>query len=159
MGKTRTEPTGTRALLVCSGGGHLAQLHRLEPWWGSLERLWVTFDQADARSLLADEAVVWAYHPTTRHLGNLVRNAFLAWRTVRTFKPDVVVSNGAGVALPFFLVARLLGVRTAYFEVYDRIDSATLTGRLCKPFTDAFLLQWDEQRRVYPEATVIGRLY
>ena len=102
---------------------------------------------------------MWAYHPTTRHLGNLVRNAFLAWRTVRTFKPDVVVSNGAGVALPFFLVARLLGVRTAYFEVYDRIDSATLTGRLCKPFTDAFLLQWDEQRRVYPEATVIGRLY
>ena len=148
-----------RVLLVCSGGGHLAQLHRLAPWWEAGERRWVTFDQPDVRSLLAGEDVVWAYAPTTRNAKNLVRNAYLAWREVRRYRPDVVVSDGAGVALPFFVVARLRKVATVYLEVYDRIDSATLTGKLCRPFSDLFLLQWDEQRRAYPHGTVIGRLY
>ena len=42
-----------KAMLVCSSGGHLLQLHRLKPWWVKRERVWVTFDMPDSRSLLA----------------------------------------------------------------------------------------------------------
>jgi beta-1,4-N-acetylglucosaminyltransferase len=70
----------------------------------------------------------------------------------------VVVSSGAGVAFPFFLLARLRGHKTVYVEVYDRIDTATMTGRLCYPLSDLFLLQWEEQRRNYPKGVVIGGL-
>ena len=52
----------------------------------------------------------------------------------------------------------LFGKRTVYVEVYDRIDSATMTGRLCYPFSNLFLLQWEEQRRSYPKGVVIGSL-
>jgi UDP-N-acetylglucosamine:LPS N-acetylglucosamine transferase len=71
----------------------------------------------------------------------------------------MVVSDGAGVALPFFVIARLLGIKTIYIEVYDRIDSPSLTGRLCRPLTNLFLVQWEEQKRFYPRATLIGRLF
>src|SRR5262249_47150033 len=141
-----------RVALVASSGGHLAQLHALKPWWSEHDRLWVTFDKPDSRSLLADERVVWAYHPTTRNVVNLVRNAFLALRVLRTERPDVVVSDGAGVALPFFLAGKLFGAKTVYVEVYDRIDSRTMTGRLCRPFSDLFCVQWDEQRALYPRS-------
>jgi hypothetical protein len=148
----------TVALLVCSSGGHLTQLHNLRGWWSGVERTWVTFDKADARSLLEGEHVVWAHHPTTRNVPNLVRNAILAWRTIRRVRPDVVVSTGAGVAVPFFAIGKLLGCKTVYVEVFDRVDSATLTGRLCAPFADRFLLQWEEQRSVYPKGEVVGPL-
>ena len=118
----------------------------------------MTFEKLDSTSLLAGEQVAWAHHPTTRNLANLVRNARLAWRLLRSYRPDGVVSSGAGVAFPFFLLARLLGKRTVYVEVYDRLDSSTMTGRLCYPLSDLFLLQWDEQRRNYPKGTVIGSL-
>jgi UDP-N-acetylglucosamine:LPS N-acetylglucosamine transferase len=147
-----------RVLLACSSGGHLIQLHNLRPWWERQDRMWVTFSKLDSRSLLVGERVAWAHHPTTRNLPNLVRNLLLAWRLLRSFRPDVVVSSGAGVAFPFFLVARLLGQKTVYVEVYDRIDSATMTGRLCYPFSNLFLLQWEEQRRSYPKGVVIGSL-
>jgi UDP-N-acetylglucosamine:LPS N-acetylglucosamine transferase len=147
-----------KVALVCSSGGHLAQLHRLEPWWREHERVWVTFGTADATSLLADERAIWAHHPTTRNPPNALRNLWLAWRVLRAERPDVVVSDGAGVAVPFFVVARLLGVRTVYLEVVDRIDSRTLTGRLVYPFTDLFLAQWAEQARLYPRAVDIGAL-
>ena len=75
------------------------------------------------------------------------------------WRPDVVVSDGAGVAFPFFIVARLLRIPTVYLEVYDRIDSPTLTGRLCRPLSSLFLVQWEEQSRFYPGARVIGGLF
>ena len=148
-----------RLLLVSSSGGHLAQLHVLRDWWGRHDTRWVTFDTDHARSLLAGEPVVWAHHPTTRNIPNLLRNLLLAVRTLRRDRPDVVVSTGAGVALPFFLLARLMRIPTAYLEVYDRIETPTLTGRLCAPLSDVFLLQWEEQRAVYPQGVVVGQVY
>lgn len=146
------------ALFVCSSGGHLAQLLSLRPWWGERDRTWVTFATPDAVSLLDGERVFWAHRPTTRNVGNLLRNALLSVRVFRHARPGVVVSTGAGVAFPFFLLARVAGVPTVYIEVYDRIDSLTLTARLCRPFTSLFLVQWEEQRRLCPEAVVIGGL-
>lgn len=147
-----------KVVLVCSSGGHLAQLYRMRETWSSHERLWVTFDTPDALELLADEPVVWAHHPTTRNLPNAARNLWLAVRLFLRQRPDVVVSDGAGVAFPFFLAAKLVGAKTAYVEVYDRIDTPTLTGRLCYPLSDLFCVQWEEQRNLYPRARLIGTL-
>ena len=120
-------------LLVGSSGGHLAQLLSVAPLWDAQRRSYVTFDTQDAVSLLGDESVTWAHHPTTRNVRNLVRNSVLAVRELRRRRPDVVVSTGAAVAFPFFLAARVMRIPTVYVEVYDRIDSPTLTGRLCRP--------------------------
>jgi UDP-N-acetylglucosamine:LPS N-acetylglucosamine transferase len=147
-----------RVLLVGSSGGHLAQLIALRSWWEDRERRWVTFRTPDAVSLLGAEDVDWAHHPTTRNVGNLLRNSALAWRVLRQYRPDVIVSTGAAVALPFFLWGRLSGVTTVYVEVYDRVDSATLTGRLCHPLTDLFLVQWEEQLSLYRSAELTGPL-
>ncbi len=135
-----------RVLLVASAGGHLAHLTWLRPWWSRHTRTWVTFDRADARARLAGEDVVWAHHPTNRHPGNLVRNTALAWRTVRRVRPDVVVSTGGGVALPFLGIARAVGAKTAFLEVYDRVDTLSLTGRLVAPWVDGLLLQHEAQQ-------------
>jgi len=145
-----------KILLVASDGGHLAQLLPLEDWWRRHDRHWVTFQKPDAEAALAGEQVTWAHHPVTRNLPNAVRNLGLAVRTLRRLRPDVVVSTGAGVSLPFFVVARFLRIRTVYIEVFDRIDSPTLTGRLSYPLSDAMCGQWPQQLAIYPEAVVIG---
>jgi UDP-N-acetylglucosamine:LPS N-acetylglucosamine transferase len=147
-----------KILLVCSTGGHLTQLYRLRPWWQAHERAWVTFDDPQSRSLLRGEQVIPAFSPTTRNVPNAIRNLHLAFRVLRTQRPDVIISDGAGVAFPFFLIAAAFGVRTVYLEVYDRIKQPTMTGRLCYPITELFLLQWAEQARHYPRGRVIGCL-
>jgi beta-1,4-N-acetylglucosaminyltransferase len=147
-----------KVLLACSPGGHLAQLYQLRRWWDRHERTWVTSGHPQAVSLLRGERVIPAFAPTTRNLPNAIRNLWLAIRVIRAERPDVVISDGAGVAVPFFVVARLLGVRTVYLEVYDRISRPTLTGRLCYPLSGLFLLQWPEQAVSYPRGKVIGCL-
>lgn len=147
---------GYHVLLVASTGGHLAQLLEMGAWWGRHERTWVTFDKADARSSLAGERVIHAHHPTTRNVGNALRNLRLARQVIHDVRPDLVVSTGAGVAAPFFLVARLHRIDSLYIEVYDRIDTTTLTGRMCRPLSSAFCVQWREQEQLYPGAERVG---
>lgn len=144
--------------LVGSSGGHLTHLLALRTWWERHDRFWVTFDKPDATSALTDERVYWCHHPTNRNLPNLVRNTGLAWRVLRDQRPDVIVSSGAAVAVPFFFVGKTLRARTVYLEVYDRIDSPTLTGRLVHPITDRFYVQWPEQLHLYRNARLAGEL-
>jgi len=147
-----------RALLVGSSGGHLAQLLALAPLWPRENRHWVTFDTADAVSQLVAEDVTWAHHPTTRNVRNLARNTALARRVVAEQQPDVIVSTGAAVAYPFFLMGRAKKIPTVYVEVYDRIDSRTMTGRLCRPLSTRFCVQWKEQQHLYPGSVLVGPL-
>lgn len=156
---TSSVPGGSEhVLFVASGGGHLAQLLALRPWWEHRRRTWVTFDNLDTRSKLEGEIVIHAFSPTTRNLKNLARNTVLALWTLPRIRPDLVVSTGAAVAVPFFVVAKLLGVPAVFIEVFDRIDTRTLTGRICYPFAEVFIVQWDQQRHLYPRARVIGSL-
>ncbi|MGO4120946.1 PssD/Cps14F family polysaccharide biosynthesis glycosyltransferase [Arthrobacter sp. YAF16] len=158
-GPRAATPGTERILLVGSSGGHLAQLMSLRPWWSAHERAWVTFPTEDAKSNLeAETDVSWAFSPTTRNIPNLLRNAWLAYLVIRRFLPTVVVSTGAGSAFPFFVAARALGIATVYIEVFDRVESPTLTGRLCRPFSDLMLVQWRDQLGLYPDAQLLGRL-
>ncbi|WP_245580237.1 PssD/Cps14F family polysaccharide biosynthesis glycosyltransferase [Arthrobacter castelli] len=151
-------PDERHVLLIASTGGHLAQLLELKPWWQMYRRTWVTFDKADARSALTNEEVVFAHHPTTRNAKNAVLNFFLAVRFLLRNRPSLVVSTGAGVALPFFIVARLFNVPTIYLEVFDRVDTHTLSGLLCRPLASAFCVQWPSQQDLYPGSECIGTL-
>ncbi len=147
-----------RLMFACSAGGHLAQLLRLEPWYSAHDVRWVTFDLPDAISLLPGEDVVWAHHPTTRSVKNLVRNTFIAVREIARMRPDVIVSSGAAIAVPFFWIGKLFGAKTVYVEVIDRIDTRTLTARLVSPVTDVIAAQDPAQLEQFPGSHLIGKL-
>ena len=145
--------------MVCSSGGHLLLLHVLDKFWKAHDRFWVTFKKPDAQSLLKDEKTYWAYFPTNRNFFNLIRNFFVAIRVLFKEKPDIIVSTGAGVAIPFFFIGKLLRKKLVFIEAYERINNPSLTGRIVYRITDAFILQWDEQKKHYPRGIVLGQIF
>ena len=162
MNEDRREvPEGSGAgeiALVCSSGGHLRELYALRSSWEGREHFWVTFPTPDAVGLLSGETSLWAFHPTNRSLFNLVRNTFLALRILRRERPALVVSTGAGVGVPFLLVAKIFGIPTLFIESLTRVKNLSLTGRLVYPWVDRFLVQWEELAALYPKALFRGRV-
>jgi beta-1,4-N-acetylglucosaminyltransferase len=134
----------------------LLQLLALREAWRGFDHVWVTSDRSDARSLLADERVVYAYWPTSRNLKNLVRNTFLAWSVVRRVRPAVVLSTGAATAVPFAWIGRLHGARVVYVESVTRIRSPSLSCRLIAPVASRIYVQWPELRNALPRARYAG---
>ncbi len=144
---------------VGSSGGHLMQLYMLKPFWKDKERFWVTFDKEDANSLLQGERVYHCCYPTNRSVKAFVKNTILAWKVLKTEKPDLIISSGAAVAVPFFYIGKMRGMKLAYIEVFDRMNSATMSGRLVYPITNVFIVQWEEMKKVYPKAINLGSIF
>jgi beta-1,4-N-acetylglucosaminyltransferase len=146
-------------LLVCSTGGHLLQLMALRAAWEPFSRRWVTFDKSDARSLLRNETVTFAHGPTNRSLRNLLRNLLVAWRVVAATRPRVLLTTGAGVAVPFAWVARLRGARVIYVESLARIEGPSLSYRLIAPVASRRYVQWPELAETLPGARFVGAVF
>mgnify|MGYP004458328011 FL=1 len=145
--------------LVGSSGGHLRHLYLLKPYWKNKDRFFVTFDKEDARSILKNEKVYKCYYPTNRNIKNLIRNTFLAFKILKKERPDIIISTGAAVAVPFFYIGKLFKIKTVYIEVFDRIDKPTLTGKLVYPVTDKFIVQWEDMKKVYKKAVNLGSIF
>jgi beta-1,4-N-acetylglucosaminyltransferase len=147
---------GRPCLLVASSGGHLLQLHRIAESLPEVNRKWVTFKAPDAESLLENEDVTYAFSPTNRSIPNLLRNLRLAWRMVWRERPAVIISTGAGVAVPFCWIGRLLGARIIFVDSLTRVKGPSLSGRLVMPFTHRYLVQWEELAERHPKAEYFG---
>ena len=148
-----------KVCLVGSSGGHLTHLMRLKQWWINKDRFWVTFNKEDAKSQLVDEKCYWCYYPTNRNIKNLIKNTFLAIKVLIKEKPDLIVSSGAAPSIPFFFIGKIMGAKLVYIEVYDRIDTPTVTGKLLYPICDKFIIHWEEQRVFYPKAVLLEGLF
>ena len=131
----------------------------LKPFLENKDRFWVTFDKEDARSLLKGEKVYSCYYPTNRNVKNLLKNTAVAWKVLRKERPDLIISSGAAVAVPFFYLGKLLGAKLIYIEVFDRIDKPTMTGKMVYPVTDQFVVEWEEMKKVYPKAINLGSIF
>jgi UDP-N-acetylglucosamine:LPS N-acetylglucosamine transferase len=129
---------------------------QLRPFWKQHQRRWVTFDTATTRAALEGEPVTWAHSPTNRNLPNLIRNAWLSWRVLRTSKPDVILSTGAGVAVPFLILGKLLGCRTVFVESITRIETLSLSAMLVLPFLDVLYVHWPQLQTRYPRAVLVS---
>lgn len=134
-------------------------LYMLKTFWQNKERFWVTFDKDDASSLLSDEKTYHCYYPTNRSLKALIINTFLAFKILLKEKPDLIISSGAAVAVPFFYIGKLLGAKLIYIEVFDRVNKPTLSGKLVYPITDRFIVEWEEMKKVYPKAINLGCIF
>jgi UDP-N-acetylglucosamine:LPS N-acetylglucosamine transferase len=145
-----------RLLLVASSGGHFRALLQLEPFWGLHRRTWVTFaTPTTGQELAGENDVVWAHSPTNRNLPNLLRNAVLAFRLLRRRRPDVILTTGAGVAVPFLILGRLMGIRTVFIESITRTETLSLSARLALPFLDVLYVHWPRLQIRYPMAELV----
>ncbi len=144
---------------VGSSGGHLTHLYMLKPFWKDKDRFWCTFDKEDAKSLLEGEVMYPVYYPSNRSIKALIINTFRAIKILNKEHPDIIISSGAAPAIPFFWIGKMMGTKNVYIEVFDRIDKATISGKLCYPVADVFVVQWEEMKKVYPKAVNLNSIF
>ena len=70
-------------------------------------------------------------------------------------RPQLVLSTGAGVVVPFIILAKLCGIQTAFIESFTRVKELSLSARLVLPFLDALYVQWEQLQAKYPQAKLI----
>lgn len=129
--------------LVCTHGGHLTETLQLLDAFEGHQIFFVTHQSArdddvqriapaylstsiDAKPM----RLLWAFFWS---LGILIRE-----------KPNVILSLGAEIAIPFFLWGKLLRIKTIYIESWCRLEELSITGKLVYSLVDEFWVQWPQ---------------
>lgn len=131
--------------LVSSHGGHLTELLELAPAFVDCNIFYYCYDADTTRRL--PNAYLTPNRPYSPwyFLVNLVR----LWRIFGKERPNFLVSTGAEIAIPAFIVAKLRGVRSLYIECGAQVTHPSLTGRIVVHLADQFLVQWPELLPAY----------
>lgn len=109
--------------------------------------------------MLKDEdEVAWAYYPTNRNIINLIKNLGLAWQLLRKERPDVIISSGAGVGVPFIWLGALMGIETIFIESITFTERCSLSARLVSPFVDHYYVQWPALAEKFAKASYHGQV-
>jgi UDP-N-acetylglucosamine:LPS N-acetylglucosamine transferase len=74
-------------------------------------------------------------------------------------RPHIIVSTGSEIALPAFLIGKLLfRSKVIYMECFTRIETLSGTGKVVYRLSHLFLVQWPELAAKYERASYEGRL-
>ena len=134
--------------IACSAGGHLTEMLQLEEAFREREHFFVTFKREDSRELARRERVFFVADPGRSPL-KLAKNILQSISLFARERPDVIITTGAGVAVPLCYLSKLFGKKLIYIESFCRIKDPSLTGRLLYPAADLFLVQWKETLASY----------
>jgi UDP-N-acetylglucosamine:LPS N-acetylglucosamine transferase len=145
-----------KLLLVCNPGGHFSTMMGLKSFWSAYQREWVTYPKFDTQTLGDKEVVHWVKMQEARMLGRACINFLNALSILRKSKPDLLISTGAGLAVPFILASKLYGIKTVFIESISRSSSLSLSGRIVYYLVDEFYVQWPECVERYPKAQYKG---
>lgn len=120
-----------KLLMVAATGGHLTQLIRLAPRFGTSERsVWVTFDTEQSRSMLADKETLYVPYISPRDWKGTIGAFRKISKYLKGHDFEGVYSTGAAVALAAFLQPKLRKTQKTYIESVSRTEGPSLTGRL-----------------------------
>lgn len=79
-------------------------------------------------------------------------------------KPDVLIINGPGTAVPLCYISTLLNylflsnTKIIYIESLARVNGLSVSGKLCYPLAHKFLVQWEPIHKLYPRSEYYGVL-
>lgn len=127
--------------LACSSGGHLIELLPLKSAFEEYESFWITFKSPITEKTLKSERFYLVEDPI-RNVIKFLKLTLVSFLIFLKEKPDVVITTGAGVAVPFCLISKIFGKKLIYIESFCRTQSPSSTGKILYPISDLFLIQW-----------------
>jgi UDP-N-acetylglucosamine:LPS N-acetylglucosamine transferase len=153
-----------RICLIASQGGHMKQMHLLEKCYKEYPYFLITVRNKEA--IKACDHYETHYFVTNICEGRWKKSFFSLlkafWEVYKIYccqKPTLVISTGSGIAVPGFIVAKLMKIKTIYVEAGAKVYTLSKTGRVCYCISDLFFVQHLPLARKYSKAIYKGILY
>lgn len=151
-----------KVVFVCSSGGHLSEMLKLEQLFNEYEYILVT-EKTDVTEKIKEKynMTFFKYGPNkniVKYIWAIIYNILVCLNVIIKFKPNTVISTGAQVGGIMCLFAKLFGKKVIYIESLAKVDSLSTTGKNVYRFADKFYVQWESLAQKYDKAEYIGRL-
>lgn len=154
-----------RIILICSDGGHLAQILELNEWFAKYDYLLVT-EKSEATLPLEEQyniAYLRGRSKGKRRDFNffliLIFNSFLSLKLLISHYPKMIITTGSHTAIPMCMLGRLFAVKVVYILSFARISSKAFSANIIYPIANKFLVQWPGMKKYYKKGIYLGGIY
>ena len=139
-------------------GGHLTQMMLLKDAFRGHTTFTVTY-QSDVTGELENTYVLPHYGERSRIILTLVSAFIGAIHILLREKPNIIVTTGSEIAIPFAYLGKMLGMKVIFVDTLTRVKTKSFTGMAVYPIADLFLVQWPEMTSRYgAKAICAGRI-
>ena len=140
--------------IVSSAGGHLVQCLKLLPILKKHKIFVITFEKTPLKILLKGMKTYLIENPKRNPIKYIVFTPKFLDILINE-NPDVVITTGAGVAVPICLFAKFFfNSKIIFIESFSRIYKPSTTGKILYNFADLFFVQWSKLREKYGEKAI-----
>lgn len=152
-------------MLICSDGGHLAQILELKEMFIQYDYLLVT-EKTPVTILLKDNYKI-AYlksrskgkHRHLNFIGMLATNFFLSLRLLLRHYPKAIITTGSHTAVPMCFLGKLFRCKIIWILSFARVNSRAFSADIVYPISDRFIVQWPEMQHAYKKSIFLGGIY
>ncbi|MEM5878043.1 MAG: PssD/Cps14F family polysaccharide biosynthesis glycosyltransferase [Candidatus Aenigmatarchaeota archaeon] len=146
--------------ISCSMGGHLVEVLQLKNVYKKYNYFYLTFYKKGLVDEIKGEKIYFVENPG-RNIIKLLKNILQTFFVLKKEKPDIIISTGAGSAVPSIIIGKLLfNAKIIFIESFARINTKSLSGIIAYPFSDLFLVQWKNMLKLYgKKALYRGAVY
>lgn len=152
-------------MFISSTGGHLNEMMQLKKMFDRYDyhivtektksNLWLEKKYKNRVDFLTfgtkDHMITYPF--------KLLYNCFKSIYIYIKVHPDYIITTGAHTAGPMCCIGKILGSKIIYIESFANISTKTVTGKLLYPIADKFIVQWENMKKLYPNATYGGWIF
>ena len=146
-----------RVVGISSGGGHLSELQLAMPLSLKNEAIYITSKNCHTMRTLEAYKCYFIVDPHSSIIKYII-NAIQAFLLFMVIKPKIIISTGAGIAIPFMIIGKVFGSRLIFIETGARVYTTSKTGKFMYKYADKYFVQYKELLKHYPSAT-LGSLH
>lgn len=142
--------------IVSSCGGHLREVREFKSVYGLYDHFYVL--NHSVRLPKDMEGKTYFIRHSERDW-KFFLNLWEAWYILKKEHPQLILSTGAGPAVPFALVGKVFRIPNIFVEGSSQVTRPSLAGRIMYYLADKFFYQWEPLQKYFPKAILGGRLF
>lgn len=143
-----------KVCIACSAGGHLIEVLQVKEAYKNYDYFFLTFYRKGIIDEIKNEKKYFITDPR-RNIILFFKSFFETAKIIFKEKPKVVISTGAGVALPAIILSKLfLRSKIIFIESFTRIHEPSLSGKISYYFSDLFFVQWKQLLKAYGKKAI-----
>ena len=154
-----------KIILVCSDGGHLAQVLELEEMFQRYDYLIITEKTPATAPLQGKYNILFLKGRSegTKRSLNFIYTLFVnlarSFKILITHYPKAIITTGSHTAVPICILGKFLRIKVIWILSFARINTRARSADVIYPLADRFIVQWKSVQNLYPKSIYLGGIY
>ncbi len=143
--------------IIASAGGHLTEAIKATSLIKEYSKFYVTFHIEHIPASLSNEKYYLVEDPHIS-LKKYFINFYQVLKIYFKKMPKVIITTGAGIAVPMCLIGKAFGSKVVFIESGARVMHPSRTAKILYRIADLSIVQWKPLLRYLPKAIYGGPL-